>query len=173
MPKPRPKIRGKKNVYDEWEHADIDRDEQKAGLERRARRWKEIELAKERQRHLEQVALDAAGNVRKDTKAREPTELEYAWLRCDFILSHIMEPNAYYFMEQQRINDSDTYKRLYRKFVSPNMMLHMQDYVDYFAKGGKPPKAIPLGLVVQYYKKIKGIKTKFIIKHKGEEEEEI
>ena len=58
MPRARAKVRkhlGKKNpkvdVIDEWEHSDIDRDEQKVGMERRERRWKEIALTQKAQRN--------------------------------------------------------------------------------------------------------------------------
>ena len=170
--KVRPKVRGKKEVYDEWEHHDIDRDEQKAGLIRREKRWKMMEMARQYQQQLEKEAIDKAGHL--DQKRNELlTPLQEAWLRCDFLLSNIMEPEAYNFMEYQRIHDPETYKKLYRKFMSKNMMENASLYVDFFAKGGVAPKKAKIGDVVREYKKIKGIRTKFRVVHKGEEEKEL
>jgi len=176
----RPKVRkhlGKLNpkvdVVDEWEEGNIDRDEQKAGLERRERRWKEIQLAQKEEAKLNKKAMDNADKMERGNILRDPTPLELAWLRCDFILSHLMEQKAYEFMEYQRINDAEVYKQLYRKFMSRHMMLFAQAYMDFFAKGGKAPRIITFGEVVQAYKKIKGIKTKFKVIHKGEDEKEL
>lgn len=171
--KARAKVRGNKNVYDEWEHGDIDRNEQKAGLKRRDKRWKEIELEQIRQRKLEKKAVEMAGELDRGSKGRPLTELEEAWLRCDFLLANIMEKKAYEFMEWQRINDPDTYMRLYRKFMSKNMMRYAQQYVDYFAQGYRAPRLATLAEVIKQYKKIKGIKTIFTIKHKGEDEHDL
>ncbi len=168
--KARAKVRGNKNVYDEWEHADIDRDEQSAGLKRRDKRWKEILIEQQKQRNLEKKALEDVGYQNRGYKGRPPTELETAWLRCDFILANIMDRKSYQFMEWQRVHDTDAYKRLYRHFVSKNMLQNMQQYVDYFAQGYKAPRLIPFPEVIKYYKKIKGIKSKMKVFHKGEDE---
>ena len=168
------KGRNKDNVYDEWEHGDIDRDEQEAGLKRRDRRWKEIELKQKRDAQLEQEALAKADKIdSKRSLLRDPTPIEEAWLRCDFLLAQIMEQKAYEFMEWQRLNDVDAYKRLYRVFMSKAMMQNAQLYVDYFAKGGISPINITFPDVVKAYKKIKGIKTKFTVVHKGEDNREL
>ena len=164
---------GKVEVYDEWEHSDIDRDEQKRGLARRERRWKEIELKQREDKKLEQEALSKANKIdSKRSLLRDPTPLEEAWLRCDFLLACIMEQKAYEFMEWQRLNDVNAYKRLYRVFMSKAMMEHAQLYVDYFAKGGKSPIRITYPDIIKAYKKIKGIRTKIKIVHKGEEDRE-
>jgi len=168
-----PKARGKKDVFDEWEIADIDRDEQRAGLERRAKRWKEIELGRKNKQNLEKIAIDNADKmVTKESLFKNPSPLKMAWLRCDFILSNIMEKEAYDFMEWQRVNDPECYKALYRKFVSPNMMINAQAYVDYFAKGGKAPKTISHSDIVKAYRNHYSL-TKITIKHKNEEECEL
>lgn len=168
--KVRPKVRGKRDVYDEWEHSDIDRDEQKRGLERRARRWKEIEIENKRQAALNEKAIDEIEKKDRGTKNRQPTELEKAWLRCDFLLAQIMVPKAYEFMEWQRINDPDTYKRLYRKFMSKNMMAYAEQYIDYFLSEKKAPKMVSFPEMIKQYKKIKGIKSKTTIVRKGQED---
>lgn len=169
-----PKARGKKEVYDEWEHGDIDRDEQKAGLKRRAKRWKQIELERKKSQALEKKAVDNAEKMGRDQSILlDPTPLEMAWLRCDFILSHIMNELAYRFMEWQRLNDPKCYKHLYRKFMSKAMMMNAQLYVDYFAKGGRAPKLITYPIIIRAYKNYYGIKTKFVVKHKNEEEYEL
>ena len=180
MPRARAKIRkhlGKKNpkidVMDEYEWADIDRDEQEAGLKRRERRWKEVELAQKQARELEKKAIDNAEKIKRKPMALVVSPLEEAWLRCDYLLFNIMETKAYEFMEWQRLNDPDVYKYLYRKFMSKYMMANAEMYVDYFAKGGKAPKLITLGDIVKRYRKYKGIKTKFKIVHKGEEDREL
>ena len=179
--KGRPKVRGKMHkgrnkddVYDEWEHGDIDRDEQTAGLKRRAKRWKEIELAQKNDTKLEQDALAKADKIGgKRSLLRDPTPLEEAWLRCDFLLANMMIKQAYEFMEWQRLNDVDTYKRLYRVFMSKAMMQNAQLYVDYFAQGFTPPRLITYPEVIKAYKKIKGIRSKIKIVHKGEDEKEL
>ncbi len=161
-------------VYDEWEHHDIDRDEQMAGLARRERRYKEIELDQKKAAKLEQEALAKADKIGEGKSIlRDPTPLEEAWLRCDFLLANIMVKEAYEFMEWQRLNDVDAYKKLYRIFMSKAMMRHAQTYVDYFAKGGKSPIMITYPNIIKAYKKIKGIKTKIRIVHKGEEDHEL
>ena len=178
--KVRPKVRkhlGKTNpkidVYDEWEHIDIDRDEQKAGLLRREKRWKEIDLAQKQAAALEKKAINEIEKMKRDVKGRAMTAIEEAWLRCDFILSHIMKKKAYEFMEWQRLNDPECYKFLYKKFMSPHMMHYAQMYVDYFARDGEPYRMITHGEIVKMYRKYKGIRSKFKIKHKGEEEKEL
>lgn len=169
----RPKVRGNKNVYDEWEHSDIDRDEQEAGLKRRERRWKEIELQQKEARKLEKKAIDEVEKMQRGTKGRALTPIEEAWLRCDYILSHLMDKKAYVFMEHARLKDPECYKYLYRLFMSPHMMHYAQRYVDFFAKGGVSPTQITFGNVIKQYRKYKGIRSKIKIKRKGEKEHEI
>ena len=160
-------------VLDEWEIVDIDRDEQMAGLARREKRWKEIALAKREAEKLEKKAIDNVEKMKRGTKGRPMTALEEAWLRCDFLLSHIMEEKAYMFMEWQLENDPECYKFLYKKFISPNMMHNAQAYVDYFAKGGEPYKMITHGDIIKMYKKYKNIKSKITFKRKGEVKREL
>jgi hypothetical protein len=168
------KISPKIDVMDEWEVADIDRDEQVAGLKRRDRRYREIALEQKRQMQLEQKSLSVGDKMDRDhSLLKEPTELEMAWIRCDYLLYNIMMPQAYEFMEYQRLNDTDTYKKLYRKFMSRYMMENAQIYVDFFAQGGKTNKHISFPDVVKEYKKIKGIQSKIAIVHKGEKEYEL
>jgi len=168
--KVRPKVRGKKDVVDEWELADIDRNEQKMGLKRREKRWREIQKEISLNRIAEKKSIE---NVEKMGNAREPTLLEQAWLRCDYVLSHVMEPRAYKFMEITRIKDPDCYKLLYRIFMSKQMMYNIQYYVEYFLRGYKVQEKITLASMMKEYKKIKGIKTKIRVIHKGEEEKEL
>ena len=149
------KAGGKTEIYDEWEHIDIDRNEQKVGLLRRERRWKEIELVQKQAAALEKKAIDEIVKMKRDIKGRAMTAIEEAWLRCDFILSHIMEKKAYEFMEWQRLNDPECYKFLYKKFMSPHMMHYAQMYVDFFARGGKTPIFITHGEIIKMYRKIK------------------
>ena len=164
------KAGGKTEIYDEWEHIDIDRDEQRAGLLRREKRWKEIELVQKQAAALEKKAIDEVEKMKRDMKGRAMTAIEEAWLRCDFILSHIMEKKAYEFMEWQRLNDPQCYKFLYKKFMSPHMMHYAQMYVDYFARDGKPFRMVTHGDIIKMYRKYKGIKTKIKFKRKGEKE---
>jgi len=182
MPRTSAKVRKHKNktkgdlakkrveVYDEWEHSDIDRDEQEAGMKRRAKRWKEIELDQKRATELEKRAIDEVEKIKRKTLSAMTKPIEQAWLRCDYILSNIMEQKAYEFMEWQRLNDPKCYKWLYRQFMSKAMMVHAQTYVDYFANGNEPPYKVKYGTVIKAYKKYKGIKSKIKIVHKGEEE---
>lgn len=168
--KVRPKVRGKRDVVDEWEFADIDRNEQKAGLKRREKRWREIEKEVARGRIAEKKAID---NVEKMGNARDPNLIEQAWLRCDYVLSNVMEPTAYKFMEIARIKDPECYKRLYKIFMSRQMMYNIQYYVEYFLRGFKIKEPIKFSSVMKEYKKIKGIKNKIRVIHKGEEEHEL
>ena len=167
------KAGGKTEVIDEWELVDIDRDEQRAGLERRDRRWKEIKFAEKQKRLLEKKAIDEVEKMKRDVKGHAMTVIQEAWLRCDFLLSHIMEQKAYEFMEWQRLNDPECYKYLYKQFMSPHMMHFAQMYVDYFAKGGYPARMITHGDIIKKYRKYKGIKSKIRIVHKGEEKKEL
>ena len=129
---------------------------------------------RKRNTELEGEALAKANKIGgKRSLLRDPTPLEEAWLRCDFLLANMMMKEAYEFMEWQRLNDVDAYKRLYRVFMSKAMMSNAQMYVDYFAQGGSPPRLITYPEVVKAYKKIKGIRTKFKVVHKGEEEKEL
>ena len=177
----RPKVRkhlGKKNpkidVYDEWEHGDMDRDEAELRMKGREKRWKEIEAAQKAARKLEKKAIDEVEKMKRDTKGRPMTPIEEAWLRCDFILSHIMDVKAYAFMENIRIKDPKCYKWLYKRFMSKNMMVNAQMYVDFFAKGGVAPYAkVSYGAMIKAYKKYKGIRSTIKVVHKGEEEREL
>lgn len=166
----RPKVRGKKDVLDEWEVADIDRDEQKLGLERRERRWKEIQAEQQRQRLLEKKAIKNAEKMKSPPNTRQPNELEMAWLRCDFVLWNMMDGEAYMLMEYLRTVEPDTYKHLYRIYMSKYMMENIEFYVDYFAQGHKPDHLIPKADVMKHYLKYKGYKSTIKIKRKGEEE---
>jgi hypothetical protein len=146
---------------------DIDRNEQKAGLKRRERRWKEIESELASARKAEKIAIK---NAEKMGNSREPNMIEQAWLRCDYVLSNLMEPKAYKFMELVRVKDPECYKRLYRIFMSKNTMHHIQYFVDYFASGGTTQEPIKFSSIIKEYRKIKGIKSKFTVKHKGEDD---
>ena len=167
------KAGGKTEIVDEYDLADIDKDEQRAGLERRDKRWKEIKFAQKQERLLEKKAIDEVEKMERDIKGRTMTAIQEAWLRCDFLLSNIMEQKAYEFMEWQRLNDPECYKYLYKQSMSPYMMHYAQMYVDYFARGGEAPILISHGDIVKKYRKYKGIKTKFKIVHKGEEEHDL
>ena len=160
----------KKGGIDEWEVADIDRNEQKLGMERRARRWKEIETQRKAEKKAEKKAIE---NAEKMGQSRQPNWLEEAWLRCDYVLNNIMEQKAYAFMEHQRTTDPAMYKTLYKVFMSPNMMEHIQQWVSFFASGQKAIGRIPLSEVYKHYKKLKGIKGTIKVVHKGEEEREL
>lgn len=159
-----------KDVYDEWEVSDIDRDEQKAGLKRRKRRWKEIELEQKRIQDMEKKAKEQAEKVKK---LRQITVIEKAWLKCDYILHHIMDKDAYEFMFNLTRTDPEAYKYLYKIFMSPYMMERADYFVLYFSRGGKVPngQTIPLVEVIKHYRKYKGIETKIVIKRKDEEYE--
>jgi len=159
-----------KEVLDEWEITDIDRNEQKAGLKRRERRWKEIELEKKKIRAIEEKAKKKAEQI-----TRMPNPVELAWLKCDYVLNNIMEKDAYEFMYKLTTTDPMAYKHLYRIFMSPYMMERIEYYVRYFRRGGKVPdgETIPLSKVVKYYKNFKGIKDKIIIKHKGRDDRKL
>lgn len=178
--KARPKVRGKKDVIDEWEICDIDRDEQQAGLARRERRWKEIQQEIESRRKLEKKALDNAERIDPVTNRdvekvikHQLTPIQEAWLRLDYILFNIMETKAYQFMEYQRLNDPECYKILFKKFISPNMMANVDYYIMYFASGKIAPKKATLADVIREYNRYYNIKPKFTIKHKGEEEKKL
>ncbi len=180
LPKVRPKLRKELNkpesetkIIDEWEIADIDRDEQKEGLKRRERRWKEIELENIRQKKLRELAVKKAEKMDQKSVYREPNELEKAWLQCDYILWNIMQKPAYEFMEYHRTEYPDIYKKLYRVFISPYMMENAEFYVDYFANGGKLDKPITLATVIKEYKKIMGVRPEIRIIHKGEKERKL
>lgn len=172
MGKVRPKVRGKKDVVDEWEFADIDRAEQKIGLKRRARRWKMIEKARKDAIKAEKLAIKNAEKMNPDLR-REPNELEKAWLRCDYVLSNVMQVPAYDMMEYLRINEPKTYKYLYKIFMSKYMMQNINQFVEYFAKGGKAKTMIKLSDIVKEYRKMKGIKSKIVIKRKNQEDIEL
>lgn len=159
-----------REVLDEWEIADIDRDEQKRGLKRREKRWKEIELEQKKIRAMEKLAKKKANIIK-----RLPNLIEQAWLKCDYILSNIMKKDAYEFMYSFISTDPEAYKHLYRIFMSPYMMERADYFVQYFHRGGKTPEEelIPLLKVAKYYKKFKGIKDKIVIKRKGRKEYEL
>lgn len=168
----RPKVRGKRDVLDEWEIEDIDRAEQKAGLKRREQRWKENELDELRFMKL-QKALEKKKKALKGKKPRQPTEAEVGWLKCDYILHFIMEPKAYDFMYKFTTEDPECYKYLYRIFMSHYMIASADLWIRYFAAGNKPEKTITYGDVIKHYREYKGEKSTIKIKRKGEEEREL
>lgn len=168
----RAKIRHKRDVLDEWEWADIDRDEQEAGLKRRAQRWKEIKREVERQKMLERKAVQDADKMpRTAPRDRQPTPLEEAWLRCDYVLFNMMTMSAYQMMEWCRTNDVEAYKHLYKIFMSRNMMENIQTYVDFFAQGGKTDRKIKKEDVIRHYLRYKGYKPKIMVERDGRRRE--
>lgn len=169
----RPKVRGKKDVIDERDWADIDRDEQKRGLKRREKRWKEINFEIKRQKNLEKIAIAKAEKMKQPPRGRQPTELEEAWLRCDYVLYNIMSMAAYQMMEWLRLNDPAGYKAMYKIFISRNMMDNITSYVDYFAQGNSITKKLPKSEVIKHYVKYRGYKPSIKIKHKGEKERDL
>ncbi len=169
----RAKVRGNKNVFDEYDWADIDRNEQKAGLARREKRWKEIELQFKREKILEKKAITNAEKMRQPPRGRQPSPLEEAWLRCDFVLYHIMTRSAYNILEFIRTNDPAGYKHLYKIFMSRNMMENITQYVDFFAQGGKVDMKIKKSDMIRHYVKYRGHIPVFKVKHKGEEEHDL
>lgn len=168
----RPKVRGKKDVIDEWEFIDIDRDQQKAGLKRRAKRWKEIDRQIANNKKAEKIAIKNAEKMNPDLR-RQPNAIESAWLRCDYVIYNIMQQPAYNQMEEFRTNDPKAYKALYKVFMSKYMMEHIQYFVDYFASGQVVKKKITLADIIKNYRKIRGIKAKIIIKRKGKKDIEL
>lgn len=169
----RAKVRGKKDVFDEYEIADIDRNEQREGIKRRERRWKEIEHEIKRKKLLEKKAISIAEKMKEPPKTRQPNPLEEAWLRCDYVLYNIITQAGYNLMEWIRVNDPEGYKYLYRVFMSKNMMDNITDFVDFFSQGNSIGKRIPKHEVMRHYVKYKGYKGKVRVKHKGEEEYEL
>ena len=85
MVKIRPKNRGKKNVFDEWEHSDIDRNEQREGLKRRELRWKEL-IFEERLRRKREQACPKCGYP-KNIWIKRGSGLHKYWVcdNCGFI----------------------------------------------------------------------------------------
>jgi len=162
------------NIVDEWEFIDIDRDEQKRGLKRRDRRWKNMKLEEIRAKKAEKIAIKMAEKMKPVDPFRQPNEIELAWLRCDYVLWNIMETKAYAFMEHLRTTKPKAYKHLYKIFMSRNMMEHIQYFVDYFASGGITEERIKLSSVIKHYRKFQGEKvTNITIKRKNEEEREL
>ena len=115
--KARPKVRGKKNVVDEWETMDIDRDEQERGLKRRAKRWKEIETENLIKKAAEEVALKHADKMKHVRQPRNA--IEEAWLKYDYVLANIMEIHAHRFLDNIRKRDVKLYN-LDEKYFLPN-----------------------------------------------------
>ena len=166
----RPKNRGKKNVFDEWEHLDIDRNEQKEIHKGREQKTKMDELDVLRAKKLNKFVVKMAEKFdTKEIMRRPPNALEEAWLRCDYILFNIMTRKAYSFMDGLRTKDPDCYKYLYRIFMSPNMMEHANTWVNYFANNGKVDNIIPFSEVFKWYAKYYKIDPRIMVHHKGEE----
>ncbi len=168
----RPKVRGKKNVIDERDWADIDRDEQKAGLKRREQRWKEIELERKQLERLEKKAIKNADKMIDRDVNRPLHPLEEAWIRCDFVLWHLMTPEVYSTMEWLRFNDLPTYQAMYKRFMPKQMMRDINECVTWFANGGEV-RRITMTVFRKEYLKYKGYKPSIKIKHKGEDDYEL
>lgn len=167
--KQRPKVRGKKDVIDEYETMDVDRDEQKVILKSREKRWKEIKLQQQRERQAEKKALDNAEKM--DPNLRSPlTELELAWLRYDYVLANVMERNAHIFFDSIRKKDIKSWHVLLDIFMSKNMRKNIETWLSYFDHGGMVKSKIKLIEVIKEYRKLKGIKTKIKVMRKGEKE---
>ena len=166
--KQRPKVRGKKEVIDEWETMDVDRDEQERGLKRRARRWRDIEKAQAEARKVEREALKTADKIRKDIR-RPRNVIEEAWLKYDYVLANIMERRAHEFLDKIRVGDVELYNKILNIFISPYTKEHVDIMVQYFANGLSVAKKIALVDIVKEYRKLKGIRTKITVKHKGED----
>lgn len=170
----RPKKRGKKDVFDEWEHLDIDRNEQKVMHKNRERKTKMDELDAIRAKKAERIAVSMAEKFNThEIMRRPPNVLEEAWLRCDYLLYNMMTRKAYSFMDGLRLKDAKCYKYLYRIFMSPYMMEHANYWVKYFANGGKVQKRIDYAIVFKHYARYYGITPTIKIMHKGEEEKDI
>ncbi|MHA2203897.1 MAG: hypothetical protein ACW991_09425 [Candidatus Hodarchaeales archaeon] len=180
--KTRPKVRkhlGKHSpqvdVIDEWEEMDVDRDEQKAGLKRREKRWKEIALEKGWKKKQIDKVIKNADKIEPDLR-RGLTPQEELWLQVDFVLSYVMEEKAYNFVNNVKARkDIKTYNKLLNIFFSDKMRANLAHWVAYFALNPyRVDNAITLASVVKEYRKIKGIKTTNIkIIHKGEDEKEL
>lgn len=163
------KTESTKDMVDEWEIADIDRDEQKRGLKRREIRIKKARLLNEQlKKELEQATKPKDPN--RPSNVRPPNAVEMAWLKCDFILSKIMEEKAYEFFDKLRTQDPECYKYLYRIFMSPYMMERADYYINYIDSGMPIEQKIPLKEVIKHYRKYKGISSNIRVIHKGEEE---
>lgn len=169
---PKKKHDPKKGIIDEWEISDIDRDEQEKGLKRRKKRWKEIEHQQRLEKKATKLAIKNAEKM-KPSGRRQPSMIEAAWLKCDYVLNNVMEKRAYDLMEFLRMKDPECYKALYKIFMSKNMMIRINFFVDFFAKGGEVPERVKLADVVKHYRKYKGIKSKIKVIRKGEDEYEL
>jgi len=166
--KTRPKVRSKKEVVDEWETMDIDRDEQERGLKRRARRWREIETENLIKKAAEETALK---NADKMKNVRVPRNIiEEAWLKYDYVLANIMDRKAHEFLDKIRMGDVKLYNKLLNIFISPYMKEQIDVMVQYFANGLAVDEKITLPDIVKEYRKLKGIRTKFTVKRKGDKD---
>lgn len=119
---------------------------------------------------MEKKAIDNADKMDTPPKTRQPTPLEEAWLRCDYVLWNMLDRRAYATMEWLRKNEVEAYKTLYRKLVSPAMMENIQLYVDWFASGGKCVQ-ISNKVVMKHYLDYKGYKRTISVQHGGTRKE--
>ena len=160
----------KKNVLNEWEFIDIDKDEHENLLKFRDRRWKEIKLEEKQARELQERL---AKKAKAEEKIREPTPADLMWLRADYVLSNTMEKKAYEFMYKLYLGDKNCYVYLFKIFVSKFRMDHIQWWVNFFASGNTVNKLIGYKDVIKHYREYKNIKTKITVKRKGEEDCEL
>jgi hypothetical protein len=173
--KTRPKVRGKRDVVDEYDLADIDRNEQKAGIKRRERRWKEIELKQKLKKAEIDNMLKKADKINPNIR-QGLTPQQELWLQVDYCLAYLMEEKAHRFLDDIRIQgDIKTYNKLLNIFFSDVMRANLQNWLNYFdATGCRVPDPITLASVVREYRKIKGIKkTNIKIVRKGEKDKEL
>lgn len=139
----------------------------------RKRNWKKIK----RKEKIKQAKLRKLSKLLKKKKKQEAKmtkkQVKEIFLKADWLLKQYCTQTAYNFLEFLRVNEPNTYKRIFSIIIEPQILGNIEKYVNmtwrYIRKKGglSKDKKIKHTMILKYYRQITGRKPNISIKRKG------
>ena len=118
----------------------------------------EYELEKIRMKKLQ--ALMEAQKRNQSSQEKVST----IWEKVDYILKAVLMPDAYTYLYQLKMNESQVYNWIINELISPDVIENIDYLLAIISQRGGVPRRIPKDVIILLERKAKGIKSKIQVK---------
>ena len=118
----------------------------------------EYELEKIRMKKMQ--ALMEAQKRNQSSKEKVAT----VWEKVDYVLKAVMMPDAYTYLNQLKMNESQVYNWIINELISPDVIESIDYLLAIISQRGGVARRIPKDAIILLERKAKGIKSKIQVK---------
>ena len=118
------------------------------------------------QHELEKIRMRKMRAIMEAKKQQEVAKEKIISIseKIEFILKVVLAPEAYNYMNDLKIKESNVYRAIYNELISPDVIQNIDYLLATIRQRGGIPKRIPLDAIMFLERKIKGIKSKIQVK---------